>query len=263
MASVINTRLTKEEVAVSPEELSIEIVSRKAGPYDWIKLLADFSIALILFVLALPVMVIAAMLIRMTSSGPATYSQVRLGRGGRRFLIYKLRTMRHNCEALTGPVWCAKGDPRITPLGRFLRKTHIDELPQLWNILRGDMSLVGPRPERPEIIDELENHLANYRGRLSVKPGLTGLAQIQLPPDTDIRSVREKLNLDLCYVRRYGFWLDIRILVGTVFYLLGVSYAGVRKAMALPSGRFERNLQPVLIERLKQKSCRLELGSSN
>src|SRR5262249_20718427 len=155
--------------------------------------------------------------------GPAIYSQVRLGRGGRPFLIYKLRTMYHKCEAETGPQWCAKGDPRVTPVGRFLRTTHIDELPQLWNVLRGDMSLVGPRPERPEIIDELERHLAGYRNRLSVKPGVTGLAQIQLPSDTTVESVREKLILDLCYVQRFGAWLDFRIQVGTILYLAGVS----------------------------------------
>src|SRR5262249_29739465 len=145
--------------------------------------------------------------------------------------------MFHNCEALTGARWATKGDSRITPIGRLLRKTHIDELPQLWNVLRGDMSLVGPRPERPEIIASLENALAGYRGRLSVKPGVTGLAQIQLPPDTDLASVQAKLILDLCYVERYGLLLDIRLLIGTALYLFGVSYAGVRRMMALPTGR--------------------------
>jgi lipopolysaccharide/colanic/teichoic acid biosynthesis glycosyltransferase len=201
------------------------------------KSVADFSIALILLVLSLPILAIAAILVKITSRGPAIYSQARLGRGGQRFVIYKLRTMQHNCEAKTGPIWCKARDPRITPIGRILRKTHVDELPQLWNVLRGEMSLVGPRPERPEIIDALENALEGYRGRLFVKPGVTGLAQIQRPADTDINSVREKLILDLCYVQKYGILLDFRIMLGTVLYLFGVSYAGVRKAMALPSGR--------------------------
>jgi len=243
MQHVINTCSTTEVIAVSPAAESTENELPSARLYDWIKSLTDFSIAFVLFVLFLPVMVVAAILVRATSRGPAIYSQVRVGRGGRQFFIYKLRTMRHNCEAQTGPTWCVERDPRITKIGRFLRKTHLDELPQLWNVLRGDMSLVGPRPERPEIIEELERHLEGYRGRLAVKPGVTGLAQIQRPSDTDLRSVREKLVLDLCYVERYGAFFDLRLLAGTALYLAGVSYVGVRKAMSLPTGEREPSLQ--------------------
>ena len=235
MASVINSYLTKEVNALPFEEESATSVQPRAGAYEWIKLCADFTSAFFMLVLALPIVVTGAILVRLTSRGPAIYSQVRLGRGGRPFRIYKLRTMYHKCENGTGPQWCAIGDPRVTPAGRLLRKTHIDELPQLWNVLRGDMSLIGPRPERPEIIDELERHLAGYRCRLLVKPGVTGLAQIQLPSDTCIQSVREKLILDLCYVERCGALLDIRILIGTALYLAGISYGGVRKAMAMPT----------------------------
>jgi lipopolysaccharide/colanic/teichoic acid biosynthesis glycosyltransferase len=234
---------TSELDDVPPNIESVALLSPQPRPYNWIKSVADFSIAFILLVLSLPLLAVAAILVKITSRGPAIYSQVRLGRGGQRFLIYKLRTMRHNCEAKSGPTWCVARDPRVTPVGRILRRTHLDELPQLWNVLRGEMSLVGPRPERPEIIDSLESALEGYRGRLFVKPGLTGLAQIQRPADTDINSVREKLILDLCYVERYGVLLDFRIMLGTVLYLSGVSYAGVRKAMALPSG-LVRTLPP-------------------
>jgi lipopolysaccharide/colanic/teichoic acid biosynthesis glycosyltransferase len=236
MLPLIDAHPTSDTATVAPTDDSTETIPSKARLYDTIKPFADFSIALILFALSLPVMIVAAILTRLTSRGPALYTQVRLGRDGRPFHIYKIRTMRHNCEALTGATWCRKGDSRITPIGKILRKTHMDELPQLWNVLRGDMSMVGPRPERPEIVETLEGALAGYRGRLTVKPGVTGLAQIQLPPDTDIGSVREKLILDLCYVRQYGASLDIRLLIGTGLYLAGASYTGVRQAMALPTG---------------------------
>jgi lipopolysaccharide/colanic/teichoic acid biosynthesis glycosyltransferase len=239
MLPVIDTRPSSEVKSVPLADLATETRPPRSRLYDRMKPLVDFSVALILFVLTLPLMVIAGLLIRLTSRGPAIYTQARLGRNGVPFSIYKLRTMSHNCEAVTGPRWCVKGDSRITPIGRLLRKMHIDELPQLWNVLRGEMSLVGPRPERPEIVQSLEGVLAGYRGRLAVKPGVTGLAQIQLPADTDIASVRDKLILDLCYVQQYGASLDIRLMFGTSLYLFGVTYAGVRRAMTLPTGRPE------------------------
>ena len=140
--------------------------------------------------MAAPFIFVAALLVKLTSRGPAFYSQVRLGLDGRPFYIRKLRTMYHNCERLSGPCWSTANDCRITPVGRFLRRSHIDELPQLWNVLCGEMSLVGPRPERPELIPTLARSIPGYRHRLEVRPGVTGLAQIQLPPDTDLDSVR-------------------------------------------------------------------------
>ena len=139
---------------------------------------------------------------KLTSPGPAFYTQTRVGQGGRPFTIYKLRTMIHNCESLTGPRWCMPGDPRVTPAGWLLRVTHLDELPQLLNVLRGEMSLVGPRPERPEFLPQLERALPAYRQRLVVRPGVTGLAQVKLPADTDLDSVRRKLAHDLYYIER-------------------------------------------------------------
>jgi lipopolysaccharide/colanic/teichoic acid biosynthesis glycosyltransferase len=206
------------------------------GAYLWIKAAFDRTIGLILFVTLLPVMAVAAVLVRRTSSGPALYWQVRVGRAGQTFWIYKLRTMYHNCEAGAGAKWCTKGDTRVTPLGHWLRRLHIDELPQLWNVMRGDMSLVGPRPERPEFVGPLDKIIPGYLGRLAVKPGVTGLAQIQRPADTDVESVRKKLVLDLCYVEEVSASLDLRIMIGTVLYLVGMPYAGVRRVMRLPSG---------------------------
>jgi lipopolysaccharide/colanic/teichoic acid biosynthesis glycosyltransferase len=143
--------------------------------------------------------------------------------------------MTHNCELKSGAKWCVRHDPRITPLGRILRKLHLDELPQLWNVLRGEMSLVGPRPERPEFVKPLSEALPGYADRHRVRPGITGLAQIQLPADTDIESVRTKLVLDRCYAENRSLWLDLRIMIGTAVYLLGFSYATVRRVMRLPN----------------------------
>jgi lipopolysaccharide/colanic/teichoic acid biosynthesis glycosyltransferase len=186
------------------------------------KVVFDFLCALALAPVVLPILLVTAVLVKLTSRGPVFYSQVRLGRNGRPFLIYKVRTMYHDCEGTSGARWSQPGDPRVTPLGRILRATHLDELPQLWNILRGDMSLVGPRPERPEFVPTLERAIPNYRGRLLVRPGVTGLAQVQLPPDSDIAGVRRKVAHDLYYIRHFSCWLDFRILVCTVFHVFGV-----------------------------------------
>ncbi len=134
------------------------------------KIVFDFCITLVLSILALPPLLLIALLVKLTSRGPVLYSQVRLGRHGKPFSIYKIRTMVHECERASGARWSQPGDPRVTPLGRILRASHLDELPQLWNILRGDMSLVGPRPERPEFVPVLEQAIANYRARLQVRP---------------------------------------------------------------------------------------------
>lgn len=187
------------------------------------KRLIDCVLAAVLLVITSPLLVLLTLLIRCTSRGPAIYPQVRLGWRDRPFTLYKLRTMKHDCEKLTGPCWAVPNDPRVTLVGRFLRCTHMDELPQLWNVLRGEMSLIGPRPERPEIIVKLEHFIPHYAERRRVLPGLTGLAQLQLPPDTDLSCVRRKLVYDLHYIERASFWLDARILAGTIFKVLGLS----------------------------------------
>ena len=202
--------------------------------YSTVKVIVESISTLILLVLTGPLVLVLMGLIRLTSYGPALYKQVRLGLNGRPYTIFKLRTMYHDCERLSGPQWSLAGDPRITPLGHILRKTHLDELPQLWNVLRGDMSLVGPRPERPEFVVELERVIPGYGVRLQVRPGITGLAQIQLPPDEDFAGVRRKVAYDSYYVRRVGLWLDFRILLGTCLKILGVSFDTIRRSLALP-----------------------------
>jgi lipopolysaccharide/colanic/teichoic acid biosynthesis glycosyltransferase len=205
------------------------------GWYLPCKRAAECVVALVLLVLTAPLVLVAAVLVKLTSRGPVFYTQVRLGRFGRLFTIYKLRTMHHNCEGASGPQWCSgRADPRVTRVGRFLRRSHLDELPQLFNVLRGDMSLIGPRPERPEFLPGLEAAMPHYRDRLLVRPGLTGLAQVQLPADTDLTSVRRKLAYDLYYVRRVSPWLDLRILVCTTLYLLGLPYRLMPRLFLLP-----------------------------
>jgi lipopolysaccharide/colanic/teichoic acid biosynthesis glycosyltransferase len=202
--------------------------ARAGGCPAW-KRAVDVALALALLVGTAPVLLVALVLTRLTSRGPALYAQVRQGFDGRLFTLYKVRTMTHDCERRTGPCWSLPGDPRVTPLGRWLRRTKIDELPQLWNVLAGEMSLIGPRPERPEIAANLERHVLGYRERLRVLPGLSGLAQVQLPPDTDLASVRLKLAYDLHYVRTVSFWLDLRIGWATACKMVGVPFRLLKK----------------------------------
>lgn len=200
-----------------------------------VKSALEFFAATALLVLALPLMAFAALLVKLTSRGPVIYSQVRLGRLGKPYRIYKIRTMVHECEKQSGVRWCATHDSRVTLLGRFLRRTHLDELPQLWNVIRGDMSLIGPRPERPEFIPALQQAIPHYADRLLVRPGVTGLAQVQLPADTNLEGVRRKLAYDLYYVRQTSFWLDVRILFCTIFHVFGVPYHVLRSLFRMPS----------------------------
>src|SRR5439155_13498015 len=167
--------------------------------YFLVKRGLDCVLAAALLVVTAPVVLAAMALVKLTSRGPMTYTQTRVGFGGRPFAIYKIRTMIHNCESLTGPRWSVPGDPRITPVGGVLRRLHIDELPQLLNVLKGEMSLVGPRPERPEFVTKLAREIPHYHARHAVIPGITGLAQLHLPPDTEVCHVERKLTYDLYY----------------------------------------------------------------
>jgi lipopolysaccharide/colanic/teichoic acid biosynthesis glycosyltransferase len=186
------------------------------------KAAADFALAALMLVPALPLLVACVVLVRLTSRGPAIYTQARVGRGGAVFTLYKVRTMYHDCERLTGPMWCKPGDSRITPVGRVLRKLHLDELPQLFNVLKGEMSLVGPRPERPEIVARLREQVVGYDRRHAVKPGITGFAQIHLPPDSCVRSVRNKLVYDLFYVRSRSWRMELFVLFATGLKMFGL-----------------------------------------
>jgi lipopolysaccharide/colanic/teichoic acid biosynthesis glycosyltransferase len=195
--------------------------------FRW-KGLIDRTLAAILLVPAMPIIAVLGPFIRLTSPGPAIYRQKRVGKNGRRFFLYKLRSMHQTAEATTGAVWSTNpNDPRVTRLGRILRRFHLDELPQLVNVLRGEMSLVGPRPERPEFVEVLSMQIPSYRHRLVVPPGVTGLAQLNLPPDSDITSVRRKLVLDVEYVQQASLWLDLRILMCTAARMLKIPLLGL------------------------------------
>lgn len=166
--------------------------------------------------LAAPVMAIVAVAVKLDSKGPVLYAQERMGRFGEPFKIYKFRSMVMDAEA-AGPQWASRqADPRLTRTGAFLRRTHLDELPQLWNVFKGEMSLVGPRPERPCFIEGLSKEVSRYDERLLIKPGMTGLAQVHYRYDTSIADVKRKLRFDLLYVRRMCLALDARILMWTV-----------------------------------------------
>ena len=202
--------------------------------YADLKRWVDFPAAVLLLVIFSPIILLSMVLVKLTSRGPALYTQRRVGRNGHSFTIYKIRTMVQDSEP-NGPRWCVPGDPRVTAVGRFLRWSHLDELPQLVNVLRGDMSLIGPRPERPEIVRQLEQVLPDYRRRLITRPGVTGLAQVLNPPDSDLRSVRIKLSYDLHYIKHLGLDLDLRIAVATVFHLANVPRRWISFCFGFPA----------------------------
>ncbi|MDQ1255789.1 MAG: Sugar transferase, partial [Candidatus Hydrogenedentes bacterium] len=182
------------------------------GPYRVVKRLMDAVISAALLVLTMPVWLVAAITVKATP-GPVLFTQERLGLDGRPFRVYKFRTMIEDAESDSGPVLSAGGDPRITPAGRLLRRFRIDEIPQLWNVLRGDMSLVGPRPERAAFVEQYTAENPLYERRLLVKPGLTGLAQVHGRYDT---GYAQKLRYDLLYINSASFAMDLRILASTV-----------------------------------------------
>ncbi|MGF1580830.1 MAG: sugar transferase [Gemmataceae bacterium] len=199
--------------------------------YARVKFLLEWVVAFVLFVVCLPLMLITMLLVKLTSRGPAIYSQTRVGLNGTPFTIYKFRTMWTNCERFSGAKWSTPGDSRITPIGQLLRKSHLDELPQLWNVLRGEMGLVGPRPERPEFVPQLAKAIPLYQNRLLLRPGVTGFAQVQLPPDTSLDSVRIKLAYDLHYLRNLSCWLDIRVVLATAGKLFFLPFSLMGKML--------------------------------
>lgn len=180
-----------------------------------VKRLLDIVISFVLGVVAAPFVLVLALLIRLTSPGPALLGQKRVGKHGKVFTLYKLRSMRDDAEEDGKPVWAAEDDHRVTPVGWFLRKAHLDELPQLWNVFRGDMSLVGPRPERPEFVKELRRQIPYYDLRHVVKPGLTGWAQVKYPYGASEEDALAKLEYDLYYLRHKTLLWDFRILLRT------------------------------------------------
>jgi len=212
----------------------------------YVKRAVDASLATVALVMASPVMLLSAIAIRRESAGPIIYSQVRVGLDrrrrhghavsmngqdrrvqpgfGRPFRIYKFRSMVQGAEKGTGAVWCKLGDSRVTKVGNFLRKTHLDELPQLVNVIRGEMSMVGPRPERPEFVEKLAAEIPGYRQRSSVLPGITGLAQVKYRYDRNFEGVRTKLLYDLHYIRNSGLLFDAKIMAATVGVMAKVDH---------------------------------------
>jgi exopolysaccharide biosynthesis polyprenyl glycosylphosphotransferase len=195
----------------------IELRQPVTGGAGIVKRAFDVALAAVLLLPALPLLLVAAALVWVTSPGPVLYRQVRVGKDGRPFTMLKLRTMEAEAERTTGPVLAAANDPRITPLGRVLRATRLDELPQLWNVLRGDMSFVGPRPERPEFVTRFAREIDGYTERFTVRPGVTGYAQVGGEYHT---SAATKLKYDLAYIYNRTLWLDLRILSETVKVML-------------------------------------------
>lgn len=217
------------------------------------KRIADIIISSIMLVCLAPVMLLVAIAVKLTSPGPIIFAQTRVGlnyrkkrpdrrqsrqaaapeieadrrkgprRGdsgyGKPFVLYKFRTMRTDAEK-NGAQFAQKNDPRVTSIGRFMRKTRLDELPQLWNVLKGDMSLVGPRPERPEFIEKLSDQVPGYLHRLGLKPGLTGIAQVVNGYDNNIESFKRKVAFDLLYLQNVCFWNDLKILFRTIRVVL-------------------------------------------
>ncbi len=183
--------------------------------FEEIKRLLDVGVAIMGLAVSLPVLLYAMFMIKIDSPGPVIYRQRRVGKDGREFEIYKLRTMRCGAEDMTGPVWARENDPRITQVGRMLRRMRIDEIPQLYNVLRGEMSIIGPRPERPEIVTKLRDFIRNYDDRLRVKPGITGLAQVLYKYDETLEDVKNKIRFDQLYMENMCLAADLRILART------------------------------------------------
>ncbi len=209
-----------------------QLVPQVEGTRRWL----NVAVAIVLLVIAMPIMIVIAVLTKLTSKGPILYRQTRIGMdhrlpgdvplrisrrrvcdlGGRPFVIYKFRTMRVDAESGTGAVWAKEKDPRVTWLGGLLRQTRLDELPQLFNVLKGDMNVVGPRPERPSIFLRLADELEDYQLRQRARPGITGLAQVSQQYDRNMDDVARKLQFDLEYVRTQSFRTDLAIMLKTI-----------------------------------------------
>lgn len=216
---IITSRVRLESAGGLPL-LSLEEIPLK-GVNAALKRIMDFALSLLLFAILSPVLLVIALLVkfsRLSSRGPAFFVQERVGYGGQSFNMIKFRTMRVDAEKETGPVWATEDDPRRTKLGTFLRKTSLDELPQIFNVLKAEMSLVGPRPERPFFVDKFQKEVVRYMRRHKIKPGITGWAQIHgLRGDSDIN---ERTKYDLYYVENWSLLLDVKILVRTAFEVL-------------------------------------------
>ncbi len=184
------------------------------------KVVFDFFFSLMALIFLSPLFLILGIGVKLSSKGPFLYTQNRVGKDGKNFKIYKFRTMVEEAETKTGAVWAQQSDPRLTRYGKFLRDHHLDELPQFFNVLRGEMSIIGPRPERPYFVNQFKESIPNYERRLEVKPGITGLAQTRQNYDVTLDDVKRKLGMDLMYIRQMCWLVDMRIFTQTVRILL-------------------------------------------
>jgi len=194
------------------------------SPYFRYKRPIDIIGVLVISVVLVPIILVFALWVRWTSTGPIFYFQRRCGKNGKPFRMVKIRSMIVDAET-SGAVWANGDDLCVTSVGRVMRKLHIDELVQIYNVLRGEMSLVGPRPERPEFVEMLKEQIPDYEHRMLVLPGMSGFAQLNFPGDTDIDDVRRKLALDLEYIETASFWLDVRMLMATWFQFLFTKFS--------------------------------------
>lgn len=226
---------TRRANRVSPDEIVMDL---PPAPEDRARRALNILVALVGLLIAAPVMLLIAIAVKLTSPGPVFYTQTRVGLdrrirgegslnrrrnadiGGLPFEIYKFRTMRVDAESGGGAVWASKDDPRVTPIGGFLRQYRLDELPQLINVLKGEMNIVGPRPERPQIFAELRDTIEQYPLRQRAKPGITGLAQVSQSYDSCIDDVRKKVEFDLRYLRRQSLAQDLKIMLKTIPVIL-------------------------------------------
>jgi lipopolysaccharide/colanic/teichoic acid biosynthesis glycosyltransferase len=224
--------------AFQPPAVAVPVATDMPSAGERLRRVLNFVLSLLGLIVALPVLLLVALLIRLTSRGPVIYTQTRVGLdrrnpaldnanhrrcqdiGGKPFRIYKFRTMTVNAESGSGAIWAQSNDPRVTWIGRYLRQYRLDELPQLYNVLRGEMNIVGPRPERPTIFAQLREHIGEYPLRQRAKPGITGLAQINHHYDRCIEDVKTKVSYDLKYIERQGILEDLKIMLQTIPVML-------------------------------------------
>jgi lipopolysaccharide/colanic/teichoic acid biosynthesis glycosyltransferase len=200
----------------------MDTLSPKISKYYRYKWYIDVLVSIVTLPVVGPIILLFMILTKLTSKGPVIYTQVRCGRDGKLFKMYKIRSMVVDAEVNGEAIWAGKRDARITAVGKIMRKLHIDELLQIINVWRGEMTVIGPRPERPEFVEQLKHDIPYYEYRMLVLPGMTGYAQLNRPPDTELKDVRKKLLLDLEYIERTSFWFDMRLLLGTAFKFIRI-----------------------------------------